>query len=93
MSKADTRRYNFAMISTDGNNTIKVSDTLDSVINCMKRVLYDYVRETYAFDNTEGYDKWLGDIHMKLLKNQGHLTLRFGRAEVLLSLCENTFKY
>ena len=92
MSKANTTRYNFAMIATDGSNTIKVSDSLESVINCMKRVLYDYVRETYAFD-TEEYDQWVGDIHIKLLKGQGHLTLRFGRTEVLLTLCEYTYKY
>lgn len=92
MSKADTTRWNFAMIATDGNNTIKVSDSLDSVFDSMKHVLYDYVRETYAFD-TEEYDKWVGDIHMRLLRNQGHLTLRFGRTEVLLTLCEYRFNY
>jgi len=93
MSKADTTRYNFAMIATDGRNTIKVSDPLESVIDCMKRVLYDYVQETYTFDDGEEYDKWVTDIHMKLLQGQGHYTLRFGRTEVLLTLCEYQFKY
>jgi hypothetical protein len=92
MSKDNTPRYNFAMIATDGNNTIKVSDSLESVIMCMKHVLYDYVQETYAFA-TEEYDKWVTDIHMKLLQGQGHLTLRFGRVEVLLTLCEYQLKY
>tara|TARA_R100001510_G_scaffold57522_1_gene65957 strand:+ start:2299 stop:2577 length:279 start_codon:yes stop_codon:yes gene_type:complete len=92
MSKADTTRWNFAMIATDGENTIKVSDSMESVINCMKHVLYDYVQEAYAFD-TEEYDKWVTDIHMKLIQGQGHLTLRFGRTEVLLTLCEYRFKY
>ena len=92
MSKADTTRWNFAMIATDGNNTLKVSDSLDSVFGSMKHVLFGYVQENYAFA-TEEYDKWVGDIHMRLLKGGGHLTLRFGRTKVLLTLCEYRFKY
>lgn len=87
-----TPRYNFALIATDGNNTCQISDTLESVINRMKSSLYDYVREVHAFDS-EDYDKWVADVHLKLLKNHGHLTMRFGRVEALLTLCEYQIKY
>ena len=93
MSKDNTPRYNFALIATDGTNTCQVSAKLESVINTMKSVLYDYVREVHTFDS-EDYDKWIADVHHKLLtQGQGHLTLRFGRVQVLLTLCEYQLKY
>ena len=93
MSKADTPRYNFALIATDGCNTCQVSAKLESVSNTMKSLLYDYVREVHTFDS-EDYEKWIADVHHKLVTHgQGHLTLRFGRTRVLLTLCEYQFKY
>lgn len=92
MSKADTTRYNFALIATDGTNTYKISSTLEGVINTMKSVLYDYVGDVYDF-NGEDYDKWLTELHMSTIRNNGHYTLRFGRTRVLLTLCEYQFKY
>jgi hypothetical protein len=92
MSKADTTRYNFALIATDGANTYKISSTLEGVINTMKSVLYDYVGDIYDF-NGEDYDKWLTEVHKSLLNNNGHHTLRFGRTRVLLTFCEYQFKY
>ena len=92
MSKADTTRYNFALIATDGANTYKISSTLEGVINTMKSVLYDYVGDVYDF-NSEDYDKWLTEVHTSLLRNNGHHTLRFGKTRVLLTLCEYQFKY
>lgn len=92
MSKADTTRFNFALIATDGANTYKISSTLEGVINTMKSVLYDYVGDIYDFDS-EDYDKWLTEVHMSLLRNNGHHTLRFGKTRVLLTLCEYQFKY
>lgn len=91
MSKADTPRYNFALIATDGANTCQISATLESVINTMKSVLYDYVGDVYDF-NSEDYDKWLTEVHTSLLRNNGHHTLRFGRTRVLLTFCEYQFK-
>ncbi len=92
MSK-DTPRYSFALIATDGNNTCQISATLETVISTMKSVLYDYVCEVHDFDS-EDYDKWVADVHLKLLtQGHGHLTMRFGRVRVLLTLCEYQLKY
>ena len=92
MSKDNTPRYNFALIATDAANACQVSAKLESIISTMKSVLYDYVREVHTFDS-EDYDKWIADVYMKTLKKNGHLTLRFGRVEVLLTLCEHQLKY
>lgn len=93
MSKDNTPRYNFALIATDGTNTCQISAKLESVISTMKSLLYDYVIEVYDFASDD-YEKWIADVHHKLLtQGQGHLTLRFGRVEVLLTLCEYQLKY
>lgn len=92
MSKADTTRFNFALIATDGANTYKISSTLESIIATMKSVLYDYVGDVYDFDSDD-YEKWLTEVHTSLLRNNGHHTLRFGKTRVLLTLCEYTYKY
>ena len=92
MSKDNTPRYNFALIATDGTNTCQVSAELEAIINTMKSVLYDYVREVHVYDSDD-YDKWIADVHMKMLQKDGHLTLRFGRVHVLLTLCEYQLKY
>jgi hypothetical protein len=92
MSKDNTPRYNFALIATDGTNTCQVSAKLEFVINTMKSVLYDYVREVHVFDS-EDYEKWIADVHHRLLISNGHATLRFGRVEVFLTLCEYQLKY
>ena len=88
MSNKKERLFSFAVITSDGYSQTKSMATLEGVIGQMGYSLYAYVQHVFPSAESDDYDTWLGNLHMKTIQNGGQHKFTVGRTEVLVSICE-----